>query len=159
MSSFPMTPLDVRPDMERAPWTNVRNPLHGQLTSIGLLRHGTSGGNASVALLVTLDDGRHVVAQTTWRLLRTAVRALASSPVAAEEDDTEQPGDAERAGQALAAAARMLDPDLVALTRIKGLYEACASPNAAPVGGDWLLRELGRALRGEAPIPPEGLTP
>jgi hypothetical protein len=57
----------------------------GQLTDIGLLRHGTGGGRASVSMLVTLPDGTQVFAETTWRLLKTAVRALAASPIAAEE--------------------------------------------------------------------------
>lgn len=81
------TPLNIRPDMEQAPWTHVDpgTVLTGQLVSIGLLRHGTREGRASVALLVELADGRHVVAETTFRLFNTAARALAASPVAAEE--------------------------------------------------------------------------
>lgn len=82
-----MTSLDVRPDMDRAPWTDIDRDglLAGQLERVGLLRHGTTQGRASVALLGRLDDGRVVVLETTWRLLHAAVRALAASPVAAEE--------------------------------------------------------------------------
>jgi hypothetical protein len=81
-----MTPLDIRPDIEQKPWTDIpRDAPQGMLTRIGLLRHGTSEGRASVAMVVTLDDGTQVVAQTTWRLMNAAVRALAASPVGSEE--------------------------------------------------------------------------
>lgn len=81
------TPLDVRTDIERAPYTELdpKATLHGQLVSIGLLRNGTTKGRASVALVVRLDDGRHVIAETTWRLFNTAAQALAASPTIAEE--------------------------------------------------------------------------
>lgn len=78
------TPLDIRPDIEQSPW-QIGEAMEGQLASIGMLRHGTTGGRASVALLVHLPDGTHVVVQTTWRLFTAAHRALAASPIAAEE--------------------------------------------------------------------------
>jgi hypothetical protein len=83
-----MTPLDVRTDMDTNPWTHVRPADlagQGRLESVGLLRHGTAEGRATVALLVKLEDGRYVVAETTWRLFNSAARALAGSPAAAEE--------------------------------------------------------------------------
>lgn len=82
-----MISLDLRIDLEQTPWTDLRPAtlLHGGLTGIGLLRHGTSEGRASVALRIRLDDGRTVIAETTWRLFHTAARALAVSPVIAEE--------------------------------------------------------------------------
>lgn len=58
---------------------------HGDITAIGLLRHGTSKGKASVALVITTADGRQVLGQTTWALLRTAFAALNASPIVAEE--------------------------------------------------------------------------
>lgn len=81
------THLDLRPDMDRAPWDHINHDtaLAGELESIGLLRNGTSQGRAVAALLVRLPDGRHVVVQTTWRLFTNAARALASSPIATEE--------------------------------------------------------------------------
>jgi len=81
------TPLDVRPDVAQAPYTELdpEATLHGQLVSIGLLRNGTTEGRASVALVARLDDGRYVIAETTWRLFNTASRALAASPAVAEE--------------------------------------------------------------------------
>lgn len=81
------TPLDVRTDVELNPYTQLdpKATLHGQLVSIGLLRNGTVEGRASVALVVRLDDGQHVIAETTWRLFNTAAGALAASPTIAEE--------------------------------------------------------------------------
>lgn len=82
-----LTPLDIRPDIAAHPWDDVdpKALAHGTLVRVGLLRHGTTEGRASVALMVKLDDGRTVIAETTWRLFHTAARALAASPVAAEE--------------------------------------------------------------------------
>jgi hypothetical protein len=81
-----MSALHIHPDAERTLVVD-RKRLAGQglLTNIGLLRHGTVHGNASVSMLVTLDDGRQVFAETTWALLHNAVRALAKSPIASEE--------------------------------------------------------------------------
>lgn len=81
------TVLRVFADVEREPWTDVdpATVLHGLVERVGLLRHGTDGGRASVAVLIRLDDGRALVAETTYRLARAAARALGASPIAAEE--------------------------------------------------------------------------
>ncbi len=57
----------------------------GELTAIGPLRHGTAEGNATVSMLVTLQDGSLVFAETSWRLFQTAYRVMAASPIVAEE--------------------------------------------------------------------------
>jgi hypothetical protein len=82
-----MIPLTITPDLDRAPWTDLQSdePEVGLLSRIGLLRHGTEGGKATVGLVVTLPDGQQVLAQTTWALFRMAYTALAASPVASEE--------------------------------------------------------------------------
>jgi hypothetical protein len=82
-----MTPLAVTPDVERAPWTDLRlRPGDdGALARIGLLRHATVQGKAGVAVVIDLPDGTQVIGQTTWALFRAAYAALAASPVAAEE--------------------------------------------------------------------------
>ncbi|OHV46634.1 hypothetical protein BBK14_01945 [Parafrankia soli] len=80
-----MTGLSIVPDLDRAPWTDLTNPTPAQLTRIGLLRNGATTGRASVGLVLELEDGTQVIAQTTWRLLHTAVRALAAGPVGSEE--------------------------------------------------------------------------
>ena len=84
-----MEPLTVTPDVERAPWTDIPpSAPHGKLERIGLLRNGTEQGRATVGLVIKLDDGTHVVAETTWRLFNTSARALAASPIASEEADS-----------------------------------------------------------------------
>jgi hypothetical protein len=50
----------------------------GQLTKLGALPKGMASGRASVAVLITLDDGTHVFAETSLRLLRTAVNTFDS---------------------------------------------------------------------------------
>lgn len=80
--------LDIRPDIERTPWTDadLATAPHGKLASIGLLRHATSQGRAAAVMVVRLEDGSPVLVQVTWRLLHNAVRALAAGPVGSEED-------------------------------------------------------------------------
>jgi hypothetical protein len=82
-----VTPITITPDVEQNPWTDIDLATvgHGRIERIGLLRNGTSEGRASVAMVIRLDDGTAVVAETTWRLFDTSARALAVSAVAAEE--------------------------------------------------------------------------
>lgn len=81
-----MTSIDIRPNLDTAPLEDVltspAQALHGTVTLLGLLPNGTSGGKASVAMVITLDDGKQVIAETTWRVFNSAARALAASPVA-----------------------------------------------------------------------------
>lgn len=80
-----MTPLTLHLDCEQHPLPTERLVGHGTLSNIGLLRHGTDRGKASIAVIVTLDDGSQVLGQTTWALLRTAFAGLNASPIVAEE--------------------------------------------------------------------------
>lgn len=59
--------------------------VEAEFNGIGLLRHGTSEGKASVALFLKLPDGQQVLAQTTWGAFHTVAKALAVSPIAVEE--------------------------------------------------------------------------
>ena len=79
--------INVRTDIDRDPWTHLdpERTSHGQVSSIGLLRHGTTEGRASVALVIDLDDGTSVIAETTWRALKMAFAVLHASPIASEE--------------------------------------------------------------------------
>lgn len=87
-----MIPLTVTPDVDRAPWHDLADRIHPDAVSddrpmphlrrIGLLRNGMASGRASVAIAVELGDGRVVLAETSYRLWRVAVAALAA---AAEE--------------------------------------------------------------------------
>lgn len=87
-----MTPLDLRPNLELNPWNDLPagSCQGGRIERIGLLPNGTDQGRPTVAMLVRLDDGTTVAAETTWALIRAAVRALNASPVA-ELDRMEHP--------------------------------------------------------------------
>jgi hypothetical protein len=81
-----MEPLIVTPDIEQAPWTDIPHDTpHGKLERIGLLRDGTLEGRATVGFVIRLPDGTAVIGETTWRLFDTSARALAATPIAAEE--------------------------------------------------------------------------
>lgn len=81
-----MTSLSIHTDVERDfPLDRSRMVAEGRLTAIGLLRHGTVGGKATVSMVITLPGGSQVFAETTWALFNAAARALAASPIAAEE--------------------------------------------------------------------------
>lgn len=55
-----MTLLSITADLDREPW-------------------------ADIGRCVRLDDGRMVVAETTWALFNVAARALAASPIAIDD--------------------------------------------------------------------------
>ncbi|MBL7546627.1 hypothetical protein I6A60_01840 [Frankia sp. AgB1.9] len=84
-----MTPINIRPDLSADPWSDLQPATltRGTLTRIGLLRHGPTGGRATVGMVIETDESQVIIAETTWRLLRGAVRVLAARPVAAEEHD------------------------------------------------------------------------
>ncbi|PZG49861.1 hypothetical protein C1I98_11135 [Spongiactinospora gelatinilytica] len=78
-----MIPLDIRPNLELNPWNDMAGlDSQGAVERVGLLPHATDQGRPIFALLIRLEDGRTVVAQTTWTLMEAAVRALGASPVA-----------------------------------------------------------------------------
>jgi hypothetical protein len=80
------TPMSIHPNLDSSPFDGIGTDTpSGLLAEIGLLRNGTTSGRAVVALIVELEDGTKVVAQTTWRLFTNAHRALAASPIASEE--------------------------------------------------------------------------
>lgn len=83
----PMSHLGVYTDVERGGFPLDENRLvgAGNVSDIGLMRNATSQGKAGVMVIITLPDGKQVVGQTTWVLLRTAYAGLNASPVVAEE--------------------------------------------------------------------------
>jgi hypothetical protein len=87
MSTAGFVPLRVTSDLDQTPWPDLDGVpvLTGALRRIGLVRHRTVRGRAGVVLMVELDDGTVVLADTTWRLFKVATRALMATPVAAEE--------------------------------------------------------------------------
>lgn len=86
-----MIPIQITFDVEAAPWTDLTDYIVNRsgepilLERIGLLRHGTVEGRATVALVFRLPGGTVAIAETSWCNFRLAAAALAASPVAAEE--------------------------------------------------------------------------
>lgn len=78
--------MDIRPNLDENPWTDLADGaltghvLAGKITRAGLLPRGTVSGAPTVGLVIELEDGRKVVAETTWLLFHDAARALAASP-------------------------------------------------------------------------------
>jgi hypothetical protein len=87
-----VTPLDIRSNLELNPWDDLAagSCQGGRIERIGLLPNATNQGRPSVAILVRLEDGTTVAAETTWALIRFAVNGLEASPVA-ELDRMEHP--------------------------------------------------------------------
>jgi hypothetical protein len=77
VSGFDFTGLQVIMDATEEGLPGVHDGMaQGQVTAIGGVPRGTAAGLASVALVVTLDDGTTVFGETTLALLNGAVRAL-----------------------------------------------------------------------------------
>jgi hypothetical protein len=71
-----MISLDIRLDGDGA-FEDVRDEAQrGDAFRIAALNGGMTSGNLSIALGVRGDDGKVIVAETSWRLLHAAVRAI-----------------------------------------------------------------------------------
>lgn len=72
-----MAYLDLQLDGDNC-WPELRESgfIEGELVGIAGLPNGTSGGNPTVTVRVTLPDGKTVLAETTLRLFLSAARAL-----------------------------------------------------------------------------------
>ena len=71
--------LDMDRPESRASWAAAYGgtlPTRGTLRRIGVIPHGMTSGRPSAALLIVLDDGRQVFAETSWRNLAVAAVAL-----------------------------------------------------------------------------------
>jgi hypothetical protein len=80
------TRLEITADMDAAPWTDLGpGVIEGVVERVGLLRNGTTGGRAVVALAIRLSSGQVAIAQTTWRLFNTGARSLAQTEIARGE--------------------------------------------------------------------------
>ena len=81
-----MTPLEIRPNLDRDPWHDIRitdvGSQSGRIERIGLLPDGTDAGRPTIAIVGRLGNGQPVILETTWALIRTAIRGLDASPVA-----------------------------------------------------------------------------
>lgn len=85
MTAGEQTPLVLHIDLDmdlpesREAWTEAyggTQPVRGTLHRVGVIPHGMTSGRPSVALLATLDDGRLVFIETSWRNFALAAVAL-----------------------------------------------------------------------------------
>lgn len=72
-----MTPLDVKLDGDNC-WPELQESgfVPAQIIGIARLPVATSGGRSAVVVRIQLEDGRTVLAQTTLRLMSTAMKAI-----------------------------------------------------------------------------------
>lgn len=74
-----MIELTITPDIERAPWSDLREvlaPGMGKITRIGRLPRGCQSGAATVSICIRMPDGKQFVAETTMKLFLSAARAM-----------------------------------------------------------------------------------
>lgn len=74
MENFTPLTISLEGDGAFADWKD--NSEGGTIDRVATLADGTFGGHPSVAIGVTTKDGKHVIAETTWRLLYTACMAI-----------------------------------------------------------------------------------
>jgi hypothetical protein len=83
-----MIPLTITPNIEKAPWTELKGenviPGLGRIIKIGRLPKGTTEGRSTVSVLIQMPDGKILAAETTLRLMESAVRTLTLSAAADE---------------------------------------------------------------------------
>lgn len=73
------TGLTVDLDIQDGEWAKyLHDPFwkRGQITRVGNLSNGTNAGKPAFELMATMDDGTQVILETTWALMRNAVKAL-----------------------------------------------------------------------------------
>lgn len=87
-----MLRLDVNLNMELEPWSDLLEGVQagrtrmGDWTRVGILPAGMESGRASVAIVVTLDDGSQVIGQTSLRNFLMAAAAISAAPLTQMED-------------------------------------------------------------------------
>jgi len=84
-----MTTLDIRPDLEGSPWTDLEGMPHehAEIERVGLLANATDDGEPAVVLLLKTEYGRPIVAHTTLKLARQAVAILRRAPLCTQVAD------------------------------------------------------------------------
>ena len=58
------------------PDLKLKSFAHGVLHSVAYLAHGMQGGNPSLSMRITLDDGSIVIAETSARMFVTLAAAI-----------------------------------------------------------------------------------
>lgn len=75
------TGLSIDLEIKDGEWSKYVNTApgvtrHGQIIRVGNLPNATVNGKPGFQLLAVMDDGTQVIVETTWTLMRNAVRAL-----------------------------------------------------------------------------------
>lgn len=73
-----MTMVEIDVTIAHGEWSQyLQNPVrHAKLARVGLLPQGTENGGPAFELLARTPDGGTVLLETTWALMRTALKAL-----------------------------------------------------------------------------------
>jgi len=84
-----MTTLDIRPDLDGSPWSDLEGQSHehAEIERVGLLDNATDDGEPAVVLLLRTEYGHPIVAHTTLKLARQAVAILRRAPLCTEAAD------------------------------------------------------------------------
>ena len=79
MAEQQWTPLSIDVEIGDGEWrqhTEGKAVTMGRIVRVGCLPAGTAEGRPTFEALIELEDGSVVVAETTWRLMNGAGRAL-----------------------------------------------------------------------------------
>ena len=84
-----MEALDIVPNLAVCPFSRFtradrETAEEGTLIGMGVMPNGTSSGSPAVVVLIELEGGRKIIAQTTLTLFHGGSRALFASPAASE---------------------------------------------------------------------------
>lgn len=84
-----MPALGVTPRIEDGDWKDLlgQHPVRAEIKAVGLLPEGMESGDPTFEMAMELGDGTKVYAETSWRVMRAALRALEASPLAPQLRD------------------------------------------------------------------------
>ena len=68
--------LEIADGEWRKHLTDVSTTQGGRIELVGVLPDSTVNHKPTFQLMATLDDGKQVIVETTWALMRNATRAL-----------------------------------------------------------------------------------
>ncbi|HYC70023.1 MAG TPA: hypothetical protein VEB66_02385 [Opitutaceae bacterium] len=74
-----MIELQITPDLDQAPWVDLRGAFPsgmGVIERIGRLPRGTHSGRSVVAVVIRMPDGTRCIAETTLELFSAAAKVM-----------------------------------------------------------------------------------
>lgn len=88
-----MPNIDVSKDFKDGDWSDLQSVVgHGVITRATVLDKGMASGRPSVALVIQLDDGNHIIAETSYALFRM-VQTVFKHSKAVIDDMEQHPGE------------------------------------------------------------------